>query len=338
MPVNKNALLRYQILDRCLRNRGRRWTWKDLQNEVNKVLIENDTESKGIGKTTLFEDLKDLEYRIYNADIEKIQVGRTQYLRYSDSSFSINNQPLNDIEANQLKAAIQVLSRFNGNPQFDWIHEMIPMLESKLGLIPMDHAIMTFDHNLDYEGLIYIMPIFNAIINKRVLNITYQDFRSPLPYVVEVDPYHLRQYNNRWYIFGLNRSRERIENFALDRIKEIAESIESYNESNEDWEEYFSDIIGVSKLPEKVVEIRLFIADAVQADYIRTNPIHMSQKKIRQVIGGFETSIKVIPNFEFEKIILSFGEKVKIVSPDYLKEKVLGRLKESIALYSKETS
>ena len=30
MPANKNALLRYKTIDKCLRNRARRWTLEDL--------------------------------------------------------------------------------------------------------------------------------------------------------------------------------------------------------------------------------------------------------------------------------------------------------------------
>ena len=73
-----------------------------------------------------------------------------------------------------------------------------------------------------------------------------------------------------------------------------------------DWDDYFSDFIGVTKLESKSVQIKILIMDIVQAAYIRTKPIHQTQKQIKQVTGGFETSIDVIPNYELEKLILSF--------------------------------
>lgn len=328
-------MLRYQLLDRCLKNRGRKWTWVDLLNEVNKGLLEDNPRGKGIGKTTLFEDLKDLEYRVYKADIEKIPEGRTQYLRYKDPNFSINGQPLSITEVSQLKSAIQVLTRFKGNPQFDWLNEIIPTLESKLGLVPIDNSIMTFESNSDYVGLSFISSLFNAIINKRTLELSYQDFKSPLAYDIIIHPYHLKQFNSRWYVYGYNDSRLRIENYALDRVKEIKESKVKYREDEIDWEDYFSDFIGVTRNEGDPEEIRLFIVDAKQAAYIRTNPLHQTQKSIKEVEGGFETSIKVIPNFELEKLILSFGGSVKVLSPEKLKDKIETHISEMLFIYSK---
>ncbi len=335
MPVNKNALLRYQIIDSCLRNRGRLWTWQDIQNEVNRKLREHDADNKGVGKTTIFEDLKDIEYRIYEADIERIPNGKTQYLRYRDPRFSINGQPLSTTEANQLKAAIQVLSRFNGNPQFDWINEIVAAIESKLGLIALEKSVMTFDSNSDYQGLSFITPVFNAIINKRVLVIQYQDFKSAFPYEITFHPYHLKQFNHRWYVIGLNSSGAgRLENKALDRIKSTTESNLEYIDNSTDWDDYFADFIGVTRLEGEPVEIKILILNAEQAAYIRTNPLHQTQKPIREVENGFETSIKVIPNFELEKLILSFGEQVKVLSPPELRNRLVERVKKLHQLYA----
>ena len=71
MSINRNAQLRFLVLDKCLSNTGRQWTWKELLEKVNDALLEDNPISKGIGKTQLYEDLKDLEYRVYNAEIER---------------------------------------------------------------------------------------------------------------------------------------------------------------------------------------------------------------------------------------------------------------------------
>ena len=220
MPVNKKALLRYQIYDRCMRNPGRRYSQHDLLNEVNEALEEEDF--RGIGRTQFYKDIDDMRYSTWRAPIEKYKDGRTVYYRYEDQSFSINNQPLNEAEVNQIKSALLVLSRFKGMPQFEWVNEIIPVIESKLGLVGKDKEVISFDHNLDYSGLDKITPLFHAIINKCVLKITYQDFKSDSSYAFIFHPYHLRQYNNRWFIFGHNQENEiSCWNLALDRIIEI---------------------------------------------------------------------------------------------------------------------
>lgn len=334
MPVNRNALLRHQIIDKCLRNRGRKWAWQDILEKVNEALVEDNPKSKGVGKTTFFEDLKDFEYRVYKAEIKRTTEGKTTYYSYEDDNYSISNQPLRDSEARQLKSAIMVLSRFKGMPQFEWTNEIIPLLESKMGLVKTDKEVITFESNPDYVGLPNIPVLFNAIANKRVLKITYRDFKSSVAYDVEHHPYHLRQYNSRWFVFGYNPSwPDKIQCLALDRIKKIEETAIKYKSSETNWDDYFSDMIGVSRFNFAPTEIKLLILDAEQASYIQTKPIHQTQKQIRQVENGFETSIKVIPNYELESLILSFGERVKVLSPLDLRERLKERIKKLIKNY-----
>jgi len=336
MSINKKALTRFLAYDRLLRKQGRKYTWKELLEAANEALAEEGL--TGIGKTQFYGDMQYMQFSEWKAPVETEQDPqdkRIKYFFYEDPEYSISKQPLNESEISQLKSAITVLTRFKGMPQFEWINEIIPAIETKLGLITLEHDVISFESNLDYEGLIYITPIFNAIINKRVLRISYQDFKYPVPYDVEFHPAHLKQYNNRWFTFGYNPSRPSIiQNLALDRIKEV-EEIRGENVRDEiDWEDYFSDFIGVSKREGETVEIRIFITDEEQAAYIRTKPMHQTQKQVKQVEGGFETSIKVIPNYELEKLILSFGERVKVVEPEEFRERISEKVRRMGELYS----
>lgn len=61
-------------------------------------------------------------------------------------------------------------------------------------------------------------------------------------------PYYVRQYNNRWFVFGLREDKNRISNLALDRIIDF-EKLEDvpYHRNREiDFEHYFDDIVGVT--------------------------------------------------------------------------------------------
>ena len=61
MSVNKNALIRYQTLDRCFRNPGRMFFWEDLLEECNKALINFDPKCEGIQRRQLFNDISFME-------------------------------------------------------------------------------------------------------------------------------------------------------------------------------------------------------------------------------------------------------------------------------------
>lgn len=331
MSINKKALTRYLTYDKCLRNTGAKYTWQRLIDEANKALKEEGLE--GIGKTQFYADMQYMEFSEWKAPIEKFKDGRTVYFKYSNPSYSINNQPLNVTEAKQLKSALQVLSRFKGIPQFEFINEIIPAIESKLGLVSIEREVMSFESNLDYEGAKFITPLFNAIVNKRSLTIEYQDFKSPLPYSILFHPYYLKQFNNRWFVFGYNEfTKTGYWNMALDRIKTIEETMTKYIETDIDWESYFYDIIGVTKkVNDELQTIKLWFSPN-QAPYIITKPIHPSQK-IKNSEDGLEVTISVVPNYELEKLILSFGESVKVISPNSFREIILDRIKNSVKNY-----
>lgn len=337
MSANKNAQKRYLILDKCLR-KNKKWKWNELLEKVNEELGEEVNPKTGvpiqIAKTQLFKDLNDIETDTYKAPLIREPAGRTTYYYYEDKNYSIQNVPLNETEINQLKSAIQIMSRIKGVAQFDFLNEIIPTLESKLGLITTDKEVMSFDNNLDYEGMKYIIPLFEAIINKQVLNITYQDFRSAEPYNIIFHPYYLKQYNNRWFVFGYNVFTKNDKwNMALDRIKKIENVSDKYIASNTDWENYFADMIGVTKKDGiNEIELKLWISPE-QAPYIISKPLHQTQKKGTNTEAGLEIKINVIPNVELEKLILSFGEQVKVISPQDFKKRISQRLKSANSLY-----
>ena len=333
MSVNKNALIRYQVLDRCFRNTGRMYFWDDLLNECNDALMDFDPACGGIGRRQLFDDIRFMESEQgWSIELERIRYGKKVFYRYEDPSFSINNQPLNESEAAQIKSALQIFSRFSGTPQFSWVNEMIPMLETKFGLIERKNEVISFESNIDLKGLEYLTPLFNAIINERVLKIMYQDFKSQNPYEIILHPYYLKQYNNRWFILGLNETLNLIYTTALDRIASVEETNDAYKTTDTDWEEYFYDMIGVTRtVGVEVREVVLKFLPEV-APYVITKPIHPTQIN-KNDTSGLEIKIKVIPNYELENVILSYGEKVVVVSPQDLRERIAERLRNASMQY-----
>jgi predicted DNA-binding transcriptional regulator YafY len=163
--------------------------------------------------------------------------------------------------------------------------------------------------------------------------VKYKDFKSSEPYEITFHPYYLKQYNNRWFVFGLNSDNQVSKwNLALDRIESLSETTLKYKTSETNWEEYFFDLVGVTRpVGVELQEIILKFSPEI-APYIITKPIHPSQKH-KNDSTGLEVKIQVIPNFELERLVLSFGEQVKVISPENFKEKVYTRLKSANLLY-----
>ena len=95
---------------------------------------------------------------------------------------------------------------------------MSVILKDMFHLKSNDKKVISFEGNLDYTGYEFIAPLFNAIVNKRVLQIHYTPFGKDAQ-ELNFHPYHLKQYNNRWFVFGLNKDFEvPTWNLALYRI------------------------------------------------------------------------------------------------------------------------
>ncbi len=336
MSLTKNAVIRYQVLDRCFRNPGRMYFWEDLLEECNKALMDFDPKSGGIQRRQLLDDIRFMESdQGWSIPLDRFRYGKRVYYRYEDVSFSINNQPLNESEVANIKSALQIISRFSGTPQFEWVNEMIPMLESRFGLIKRDNKTICFESNIDLKGLNFLTPLFDAIINERVTRVRYKDFKSEDSYEILFHPYYLKQFNSRWFAFGLHATKEIPNwNLALDRIESVNETDLIYRPSTIDWEDYFYDIIGVTRPTDANIEEVVLKFTPDLAPYIITKPIHPSQKQKKDA-SGLVVRIKVIPNYELERLVLSFGEDVTVISPSWFKEIVYERVSKAKEEYDK---
>lgn len=332
MPINRKAMIRYQVYDRCLRNPGREYNMQELLDEVNKVLEEYG--SRGIGRTQFYKDITYLETSEWQAPVERYKKGTTVYFRYEDRNYSISNQPLNQEEVEKLKSALLVLGRFKGMPQFEWVSEIIAVLEGKMGMIGYQKEAISFDNNLDYAGLQHIEALFNAIVHQKVVKIVYQPFSDGHERMEVIShPYHLRQYNQRWFVLGLNQEKNiPTWNMALDRIISVEDTQLPYTETDTDWDEHFSNVIGVTRHEGEPEEIRLRFT-AKQAPFVITKPLHETMKPYRQEDGSLEVTIQVIPNFELEKVLLAFGEKVEVLAPLSLRERLIERIRQNYEQY-----
>lgn len=331
MATNKQAQIRYQTLDRCFSNHGRRYYIKDLIEECNQALFDQTGIVDGVKERQIRQDISDME-SIWNIPICKPRDGRKTYYHYDDSRYSINNQPLNETELNQLKETIYMLNRFKGMPQFGWMEEILARFETTFKLRGGAANIVGFEQNPYLKGLNLFSDIFNAILNQQTLRIIYQKFgKESKEYLFH--PYFLKQHNNRWFLFGFcNHLKEKrsVTSLALDRIEQITYANTPYIANNEiEFNEYFEDVIGVT-VHEKDAERIILEVDNALYPYVETKPLHGSQKKKARNEHTTTIELSLIINYELENLLLGYIDKIRIVTPDHLREKMLTRIKEAI--------
>lgn len=336
MATNKNALIRYKVLDNCFRNPGRRYFIGDLIDACEKVLAEIDPDSNGISRRQIYEDIAFMESKEgWEIELAKLRDGKKVFYCYADINFSINNMPLNEVEINQLKAAVDILSQFKGMPQFEWVNELVPKLKQGIASDEASATIMEFDSNQYLKGIEHLGPLHNAIFYKKVLSVSYQPFENEKPFEVVMHPYFLKQYNNRWFLFGYNPEKDKFDwNLAIDRIVSIKEIKGKYLKNTTiDWKEYFEDIIGVTKPFDAMVENVVLHFTGKTGNYMETKPLHGSQKPKWLDDQTLEVKLQLIINYELERLILSYADSVSVKQPLSLAKAIKNRLTEALDNY-----
>lgn len=334
MSLNKNALIRYNTIDRCLKNRNRLWTLEDLMDACSDALYEFEGKDDLVSKRTVQLDLQNMrsEKLGYNAPIE---VFDRKYYRYSDSEFSIKNIQVNENDLKVMNDAVQLLKQFKDFSMFQEMNGIIQKLEDSISSTKKK-AIIHLDKNERLKGLEHIETLYQAVLQKKVLKITYKSFKAREFQEFIIHPQILKEYNNRWFLIGWETTK--MVTLALDRMEKIEIVEMDFIDKNIDADHYFQEVIGVTvsstMRPHKVI----FTVDSENSPYVKTKPFHHSQELISEENGICKFKILVQPNFELERMILGFGESITVLQPQKLRNRIQYKLGKAYGNYKPENS
>lgn len=337
MPVNRNALIRYRTIDNCLKNRQRRWTLENLVEACSEALYEYEGIDKGVSRRSVQMDIQLMrsDKLGYNAPIVVVE---KKYYTYEDPDYSITNIPLTDQDLNKLTEVVEILRQFKGFSHFQELSGMVQRLENKIFTAKTkQEPVIDFEKNENLKGLEHIETLYQAIINKKALDFVYQSFKARTSNSFTFHPYYLKEYRNRWFVLGVKNRKTPLLNLALDRIVSIGDSGATYCQPEGfNISKLFEDVIGVTFNPYSEPEKVILFADHLAAPYIATKPIHHSQVEVETLPNGVVFSITVQLNFELEREILGFGDRIKVIAPERLKRRIKAQFENALDLYQYE--
>lgn len=332
MSSNKNALIRYNTIDRCLRNHTRLWTLEDLMEACSEALYEFEGKNDLVSKRTIQLDIQNMrsEKLGYNAPIEVFQ---RKYYRYSEPNFSIRNIPVNPSDIKIMNDAVQILKQFKDFSVFREMNGVIQKLEDSIYAIK-EKAIIHLDKNEQLKGLEYIDKLYQSILNKSPLEIEYKSFQARDEKVYEVHPQLLKEYNNRWFLIAWEGNR--MLHLALDRMLNIKSLDIPYVDRGIDADEYFSEVVGVTVSRNNRPRNVVFSVDSYNAPYVKTKPFHHTQELVKEDENGVCIfRIRVQLNYELERMILGFGNSLVVHSPKSLRQRIEYKMKKAVENYQK---
>ena len=337
MAQNKNALIRYKTIDKCLQNKYRKWTLNDLIDACSDTLYEYEGRQVNVSKRTIQLDIQLMrsDKLGYNAPII---VYDKKYYTYEDENFSITNIPLNESDMNVLSETVEMLKQFKDFSLFSELGGIIHRLEDKIHTEKNNQAaVIHLDKNEHLKGLEHLDVLYQSIIKKVVLKIEYQSFTARKASTFIFHPYILKQFNNRWFLVGKNEAEPKILTLALDRILKIDYDLSiQYEQKDFNADNYYKNTFGVTVLnDEQIKEVQLKI-NARNAPYVLTKPFHHSQQLIEQYKDrSILISLTVHLNYELERLILGFGEAIEVVKPGALRRRLKYKLRKALEQYEK---
>lgn len=332
----KNAQIRYRIIDRCIGNKFNPYpTKEELRRACEEALFGSDVGSD-ICDSTIEKDLRSMRVEM-DAPIKYSKVDKGYF--YSDENYSIDKIPLSEADIEAIRFASNTLMQFREVGLFKQFGFAINKIFDRVHISnnPTDDSVenfVQFETVNDTAGGNEMLPDFlKAIKEKIVVTFLYTSFVSEKTKPRKVLPLLLKEYRNRWYLICFSLDKNKVMTFGLDRLEYLELTEENYYrpiDFNPD--HYFKNSIGITaneSEPDKVV----FKIDRVGSKYIVSQPLHASQKLIKEGTNRNTFSLKVIVSEELKRTILSYGAQIEVVKPKTLRDEIQNAVLEMNEIY-----
>lgn len=252
---------------------------------------------------------------------------RTKLFHYQDPHFSIIPYLTCGMTDSEYSRLVKTIGKLKGILSYQTYDEIRFAVLSR---VEFDYGkgiqCVEYEDNRRLKGRQFRPTIYNAIKDRQILHIKYRTFKG-LEYEYDFHPYLLKQYNDRWFAFGLHpEDGNRYFNVPLDRLITNPVPVGHYEEPiPENYTKHFETIVGVTRLDESNMEhILVKIHDIDSWGRAITKPLVSQQiEKDFDPSEGFGTiALDVYPNDELFSKLLSWGKGIEVMSPANVREEM----------------
>ncbi|PWL23947.1 MAG: hypothetical protein DCO96_15335 [Fluviicola sp. XM-24bin1] len=326
MPHIKNALIRYRIIDRCIRNKYKPFPSKQELREACEEELYGSTGGGHICNSTIEKDMFAMREE-HDAPIKYSKREKGYY--YEDPDFTMNDIPLTENDMEAIAFAAKTLMQFKNVELFRQFGSAIDKIVDHVAFSQDEDAreFIQFESAVADGGNEFLPPLLEAIKTQNFVHFDYASFVTGELKPRKVLPLLLKQYRNRWYLISFDDSKQDYITYALDRIEDLEVSQEKSSKPIDfDPDNYFKHAVGITSgnsLPEKV----LLEVGIIAAKYLDSLPIHPSQKIKEINEDHFVFQLNVSITEELIREILSFGGEIRVMQPESLKNEIANRAK-----------
>lgn len=179
----------------------------------------------------------------------------------------------------------------------------------------------------------YLSFIIHAMKDGLSIAFMYQSFFSAEPHIVEAEPYCFKLFKQRWYLLARSKEVDELRIYALDRMDDVDVTNHKYTIPEDfDGASYFRNYYGI-KAAEKPERIKLK-AIPLEAKYIRSLPIHHSQKEVETTDTYSIFEMYLSPEWDFKQELLSRADQIEVLEPASLRDWMKEMTKKMFEKYS----
>lgn len=308
---------------------GNRYTFQELRS----ACTPPGPDGKPPSEKTLYNDLRELR-EVHGAPIpEKDRSGRPYYY-LPGTSFSLHSalNPDDAALANELTAMLKHATLM---PVFGGMEDVFLKFEQRAGVVgKAEKPVLQWEQNMDYVGLKWLKPLYDAIRAGCCVLIDYQDFSASQSTRYEVSPYLLREYNNRWFLLGRAAGWQEGRPFPLDRMLNVTAlpNLRCHPDQT-DWSTEFADVVGVTRIAKNSVETLVLRVHLPRARYVDTKPLHQSQDELARTATYVDFQYRLRWNNELVSQILSLGPDAELLEPAHRREEIAEKARKLLARY-----
>lgn len=180
----------------------------------------------------------------------------------------------------------------------------------------------------------HLSTVLEAMKSNNTLHITFKAFTMKEPKRFLVEPYCVKMSAQRWYMLARNTEHKNLRLYSLDRIEAVEISNTRFVLPDDfNAKDYFAEFFGIvldESVPLQTIILR---ADKYHQNYMRTLPLHPTQREIFACDDYADFELKLRPTYDFYMKLMSFGNMIKVLEPKTLQEEICKWLENTIEMY-----
>ena len=178
-----------------------------------------------------------------------------------------------------------------------------------------------------------MQPLMRAIRESRMIEFDYVLYRSDNKEVhKQVAPHFLKESNQRWYL--LAKEGDTLKSFGIDRIKDLnTMPVKFVRDESIDIEALFRNCYGIWNDPNMPIEDIELSYDALDGRFLKSVPLHHSQKIIVDNDEEFRISLRLRITNDFVMELLSRSRSLTVIRPQSLRERIRKVYEEALKRY-----